>query len=205
MDWAGPGRWGRNFSWAGPGRSGPKFLRAGPGRFLRIFREDFANIRHFLNEQYLILNELLIKFKFSLKNLLKILIEIKLSMTGPRFQLGRAGPLRPKIFAGRAVAARDFSWAVPARPKDLQPCWWVVSRNTAGRKIDFVASCIAESITIFSFFNLKLSIMPFLQLQSKSKILKTTPCLDSRRKFSFCSLSENSQSNNGIHRDHPPA
>ena len=74
---------------AGPGRSGSKILRAGPGRFLRIFREDFANIRHFLKEPYLILNELLIKFKFSLKNLLKILIEIKLSMTGPRFKLGR--------------------------------------------------------------------------------------------------------------------
>ena len=26
-----------------------------------------------------------------------------------------AGPLRPKIFAGRAVTARDFSWAGPGR------------------------------------------------------------------------------------------
>ena len=32
-------------------------------------------------------------------------------MTGSVFQLGRDGPLRPKIFAGRAVTARD-----------LQPC-----------------------------------------------------------------------------------
>ena len=53
----------------------------------------------------LIWNELIIKFKFSFKNLLKIRIEIKLGMTGParlrisagpgrygpRFQLGRAG------------------------------------------------------------------------------------------------------------------
>ena len=30
---------------AGP--VGPEFLWAGPGRFLRIFCEDFANIRHF--------------------------------------------------------------------------------------------------------------------------------------------------------------
>ena len=64
----------------------------GPGR--AVFCEYSAKILPisaiFLNEQYLILNELLIKFKFSLKNLLKILIEIKLSMTGPRFQPGPA-------------------------------------------------------------------------------------------------------------------
>ena len=90
FEWTGPGR---NFSRAGPGRSSPKFLRAGPGRFFCEYSAKILPISAiFLNEQYLILDELLIKFKFSLKNLLKILIEIKLSMTGPRFQLGRPGP-----------------------------------------------------------------------------------------------------------------
>ena len=47
----------------------------------------------------------IIKFKFSLINLLKILIEINLSMTGP------------------AVEAQDFSWAGPGRwdPRFLRP------------------------------------------------------------------------------------
>ena len=115
LGWAG----GARIS-TGPRRSGPKFLRAGPGRFLPIFREDFANIWLFLKEQYLILNELLIKFKFSLKNLLKIRIEIKLSMTGPA---------RPEISAGSGRYGSRFLRAGPGRDgprfqlgRDLQPC-----------------------------------------------------------------------------------
>ena len=80
---SGLGRAGRARISAGPGRAVQAQNFCGPGRFLPIFREDFANIRLFLKEQYLILNDLSIKFKFSLKNLLKIRIEIKLSMTGP--------------------------------------------------------------------------------------------------------------------------
>ena len=50
------------------------------------------------------------KFKFSLKNLLKIRIEIKLGMTGPA-RLGiSAGPGRygPRFQLGRAVTARNL-------------------------------------------------------------------------------------------------
>ena len=79
---------------AGPvGPSSPK-ISVGRAVFLPIFREDFANILPFFKEQRLIWNKLIIKFKFSLKNLSKIRIEIKLGMTGPAWLRISAGPGR---------------------------------------------------------------------------------------------------------------
>ena len=82
---SGLGRAGRARILAGPGRAVQAQNFCGPGR--AVFRQYSAKIspilRHFLKEQCLILNELIIKFKFSVKNLMKIRIEIKLGMTGP--------------------------------------------------------------------------------------------------------------------------
>ena len=88
----------------GPGRSGPQIW----------VDWTFSNIRLFLNEQYLILNELLIKFKFSLKNLSKIRIGIKLlklfagragpGRYGPRFQLG------PRIYNSDSSTKAQISF-----------------------------------------------------------------------------------------------
>ena len=84
---------------AGPFR--PKISAGRAGSFFANIPRRFFQYPPFLKEQYLILNELLIKFKFSLKNLSKIRIEIKLSMTGPRFQLGRAVTVQDFCGPGR--------------------------------------------------------------------------------------------------------
>ena len=94
MDWAGPFR---PKIFASRAVSAKTFC--GTGCFSPIFR-------HFLKEQFLILNELIIRFKFSLKHLLKIRMEMKLCLTGPKFL--RAGPLRPEISHGPAQRFRTL-------------------------------------------------------------------------------------------------
>ena len=97
----------RIFKWTGPSRSGPKFLRVGPFFAKYHFFERRPNLK-WVN------NRIQIFFKTSSK----IRREIKLGLTGPRFQLGRVvtvkdfnwtGSLRPKISAG-------LDW-----PEELQP------------------------------------------------------------------------------------
>ena len=106
----------------------------------RAFREDFANIRLFFwKEQYLILYELLIKFKFS---------------AGP----GRAGPLRFKIFAGRAVTARDFSWAGPRIYKPAAENVWlavvIYTKNNSSKSlhIQYVTFSLYWETVIVTFY-----------------------------------------------------
>ena len=80
VDWAGPV--GPEFH-LGRAVQAQNFCRPGRAVFCQYSAKISPIFRHFLKQQCVIWNELIIKFKFSLKNLSKIRIEIKLGMTGP--------------------------------------------------------------------------------------------------------------------------
>ena len=101
----------RKFKWTGPGWSDPNFSWAGPRRFLPIFREDFANIpRRFRQYSLFFFEKTILNLK-CVNN--KVTIFFKKSFKNTD---------RNKIQHDRPGPAQDFSWAVTARPEDLQPC-----------------------------------------------------------------------------------
>ena len=112
----------------GPGRAVQAQNFCGPGRavfYINILRRFRRYSAIFLKEQGLTWKEIIIKFKKSFKN--RDRNKIEHDRPGQTQDFSWAGPLRPKIFAGRAVTARDFSWAGPGRtvrPENLQPWKW---------------------------------------------------------------------------------